>query len=81
MKLPTPDCPRCHRATEDRGDHFACPVTREHPWPAVLPGRYYLRMARVWAKGALNESPRLAYTFGRWAARCAFRLRPELREP
>ncbi len=81
MRLPTPDCPRCHRETLDRGDHFSCSVSSEHPWPAVLPSRYYLRLARIWATHALGESPRLAYAFGRWAARCVFRLRPELREP
>ena len=48
MTLPTPECPRCHRVTEDRGSYFA--------WP-MLAAAFEATMA----------------------ARCAFRIRPELR--
>ena len=89
MTLPTPECPRCHRITEDRGSYFACAHCRAEfggtRWPFLpTPAQWYEAQAASFGCNAATMMgrpwPMLAAAFeATMAARCAFRIRPELR--
>ena len=93
MNLPTPECPRCHRTTEDRGSYFACAhclaELERNRWLGELPflptpAQWYEAQAASFGCNAATMMgmpwPMLAAVFeATMAARCAFRMRPELR--